>query len=512
MLYFFGGVESIDVLEGGSQYDVITPPKVSVESLTGAGVSATANVKGSFERIDVIDPGFDYIGPPVIQISGGNGRNATARARLKQVDHFVDFDASSTGNIINISEDTIGFGTFHKFRDGEAIIYKTFGTGAIGIASAGITTTAIQDPPDQRLVNEAIYFASKVNNTTIKLANSENDALTKSNLINLTGFADGTQRFKTLRKKLVLGQIIVDNPGEGYENKRRLVPITGINTYSDFIEYKNHGFENGELIRYSNDQVKIGGLDTDQDYYVLKVSDDRFRLAAAGIGSTLSNLNYVTKQFVGLTSIGSGDHIFNYPPIKVSVKGTVGINTEEPENYHATVNPIVRGSLTSINVENSGLGYGAPTTFNFSIPPQVRVSSGSSSEYKAIVTDGKIRSVIVTRSGGEYTSAPDLTILGDGVGAKIISSISNGRVDTVTVDNGGVGYTTASVGVQEVIPGTGAVFLPKIKSWSINNVKRYEDIFYDDDGFLSRGDNDNGIKFTSFYVPRGLRKILKQKK
>ena len=124
---FFGGVESIDVLEGGSQFDVITPPKVSVESLTGAGVSATANVKGQFERIDIIDPGFDYVAPPVIEISGGNGQNAIARSRLKQVDHFVDFDASSTGNAINIANDTIGFGTFHKFRDGEAVIYKTFG-------------------------------------------------------------------------------------------------------------------------------------------------------------------------------------------------------------------------------------------------------------------------------------------------------------------------------------------------------------------------------------------------
>ena len=173
---FFGGVETIDVLEGGSQYDVINPPKVSLESLTGAGVSATANVKGQFERIDVIDPGFDYVAPPVIEISGGNGSNAIARARLKQVDHFMDFDASSTGNIISISEDTIGFGTFHKFRDGEAVIYKTFNTGAIGIASAGITTTLIQTNPDQRLVDESIYFVSKVNNTTIKLANNENDA------------------------------------------------------------------------------------------------------------------------------------------------------------------------------------------------------------------------------------------------------------------------------------------------------------------------------------------------
>ena len=508
---FFGGVESIDVLEGGSQFDVITPPTVSVESLTGAGVSATANVKGQFERIDIVDPGFDYVAPPIIEISGGNGQNAIARARLKQVDHFVDFDASSTSDAINIANDTIGFGTFHKFRDGEAVIYKTFGTGAIGIASAGITTDQIQETPDQRLVNESIYFVSKVNQTTIKLANNENDAITKSNLLNLTGFADGSQRFQSLRKKFVLGQIIIENPGEGYENKRRLIPTAGINTYSDFIEYKDHGFKNGEIIRYSNNGVKIGGLDTDQSYYVLKVSDDRFRLASAGIGTTLSNANYLTKQFVGMTSVGSGEHVFNYPPIVVNVKGTIGINTAEPENYHARVNPIVRGSITSINVEKPGIGYGNATTFNFSIPPQVRVSSGSSSEYKAIVTNGRIQSVIVTRSGGEYTSAPDLRILGDGVGAKIIASISGGSVDQVTVDNGGVGYSTATVGVEEIIPGTGAVFLPKIKSWAINNVKRYEDIFYGDDGFLSRGDNDEGIKFTSFYAPRGLRKILKSK-
>ena len=208
---FFGGVETIDVLEGGSQYDVINPPKVSLESLTGAGVSATANVRGQFERIDIIDPGFDYVAPPIIEISGGNGQNAIARARLKQVDHFIDFDASSTGNAINIADDTIGFGTFHKFRDGEAVIYKTFNTGAIGIASAGNTTSAIQLTPDQRLVGESVYFVSKVNNTTIKLANNQNDALTKSKLINLTGFADGSQRFQSLNKKLILGQIIIEN-------------------------------------------------------------------------------------------------------------------------------------------------------------------------------------------------------------------------------------------------------------------------------------------------------------
>ena len=70
--------------------------------------------------------------------------------------------------------------------------------------------------------------------------------------------------------------------------------------------------------------------------------------------------------------------------------------------------------------------------------------------------------MIITRSGGEYTSTPDLTILGDGVGAQVVSSISNGVVDSITVKNGGVGYTTSLVGVQENLPGSGVVFLPKV--------------------------------------------------
>ena len=98
---FFGGIETIDVLEGGSQYDVITPPKVNIESLTGVGVSATANVKGKFERIDIIDPGFDYVEPPVVEISGGNGKNAIARTRLKEVIHFVDFDDLQVTQLIS---------------------------------------------------------------------------------------------------------------------------------------------------------------------------------------------------------------------------------------------------------------------------------------------------------------------------------------------------------------------------------------------------------------------------
>ena len=39
-------------------------------------------------------------------------KNAIARAKLKQVDHFVDFDASATSNAVNVLDNTIGFRNF----------------------------------------------------------------------------------------------------------------------------------------------------------------------------------------------------------------------------------------------------------------------------------------------------------------------------------------------------------------------------------------------------------------
>ena len=143
------------------------------------------------------------------------------------------------------------------------------------------------------------------------------------------------------------------------------------------------------------------------------------------------------------------------------VKGKLGINTDTTENYHAITSPIVRGGITAINVEEPGVGYGSSDVFNFSIPPEVRVSSDLP-QNTTIVQNGKIQSVIVTSAGTEYTSAPDLTIFGDGVGAKVIASISNGSIDKITVTNGGVGYSTSQVVVSEQLPGSGVKFLTKV--------------------------------------------------
>ena len=76
---------------------------------------------------------------------------------MKLINHSVDFaDANihegQTYAWVSLTDNTIGFNTYHKFRNGEKVIYKTNGQTPIG----GITTNSQ-------------YYVYPVNNTTVKL-------------------------------------------------------------------------------------------------------------------------------------------------------------------------------------------------------------------------------------------------------------------------------------------------------------------------------------------------------
>mgnify|MGYP007000202833 CR=1 len=95
-----------------------------------------------------------------VTISGGNGTGASASASLKSIDHSVSFNATADSARVDLIDSTIGFSTFHKFRNGEKVIYKTNGQTAVG----GIST-------------DAIYYVHTVGVSTIKLYKSETDAI-----------------------------------------------------------------------------------------------------------------------------------------------------------------------------------------------------------------------------------------------------------------------------------------------------------------------------------------------
>ena len=62
--------------------------------------------------------------------------------------------------------------------------------------------------------------------------------------------------------------------------------------------------------------------------------------------------------------------------------------------------------------------------------------------------DGAIYNVKITNGGTGYTSAPTVSIVGDGTGATATATISSGAITDITITDPGTGYTKAVVSVS----------------------------------------------------------------
>ncbi|BCU96269.1 MAG: hypothetical protein CM15mV12_0140 [uncultured marine virus] len=74
-----------------------------------------------------MNEGFDYEETPLIKISGGSGANAAAVASMKLKTHAPFFNAEAAAARVGLTTNVIGFGTYHKFRNVEKVIYLTGG-------------------------------------------------------------------------------------------------------------------------------------------------------------------------------------------------------------------------------------------------------------------------------------------------------------------------------------------------------------------------------------------------
>ena len=501
----YGEVKRIDVLNSGDDYDVINPPVLHVEDSVGTGVTGNVSVSGSLQEIRIIDPGFDYEETPKIKITGGNGDGAEAVASLKKVEHKIAFNADlatriglgTTGSLPS----TIGFGTFHKFKTGEKILYISENQTVVG----GLTTNTS-------------YFVSQVGLTTIRLHPTQADATSGINTIVLTSFGSGVQFIKAIKDKSILESISVINSGENYENKKRSVFPAGINTALNVVNSFNHDFDSGQIVKYTCAGTPVSGLTTDTEYYVTKVDDNNFKLSSVGV-ATEKNIFYTSKRYVDLTTTGVGTHFFNYPDINVSLVGKVGLASTGNTSFEALIQPIFRGQVTSVDLTSNGVGYGVSEVINLERLPVVTLGIGSDAQLKPIIKNGSIDEVIVDNQGSGYVSLPDLIIDGDGTGAvltPIIKTVGSGSTETKVIDyikvvSGGQNYTQDATEISVLSAGSGAQFLPILQEWRINLVERFfnTDKITSDDGFISRGVNDAyGLQYAHLYAPRPLRESL----
>ena len=180
------------------------------------------------------------------------------------------------------------------------------------------------------------------------------------------------------------------------------------------------------------------------------------------------------KIYENLTSIGLGTHSFNYPPINVQVIGNVGVSSLGGKDFHAIVQPIVRGEITSVHLTDNGVGYGSSEILNFERPCDVNVNTGRNGEASAVIHKGEIVDVFVGTAGTDFNSPPAISVTGIGTGAELTPILENGKLSSIKVNSKGIGYGVSTTTLRVTASGLGAKFQPILQTWRVNDFKKNE--------------------------------------
>ena len=458
---YYGPLKTVNVLNGGENYDVINPPELSVS--TGSA-KIQPIVSGSIEKVFVQPQDFDIDVIVSINCSGGNGTGATFEPVIETRRREIEFDARplADGGGIDVINETITFLSNHGLNDGQEIIYLPGNNSPIGIG----TFLGLNSNTGKTLKNETVYYTKYISDTTIQLYQSLSDYRSGINTVGFTTIgAYGIHKFAT-QPKNTLTQIKVLNGGKNYTNRKLRIKSTGISTEKNILSYESHGFNDGELVVYSNADTPISGLSTLNQYYISKIDENNFRLSDAGIAGTIRS-NYERGEYVSLGSTGSGYHIFNYPSITLDVQySAVGLgSTQYRGNIVAT--PVVRGEIKDVYVYEGGTDYGS-TVLNCHKKPNINVKTGRGAQLQPIIVNGSIESVSVLYGGDEYYSTPNLMIMGEGSGASLYPIISNGKISNIIVMNSGKGYLENSTQIKVIPSGKNAIFDAQIRVLNVN--------------------------------------------
>jgi hypothetical protein len=452
---FFGPIERVNILNSGTDYDAQNPPNIVItdENVSVANTAgAVSVVSGSVKSIFIDPTDFDIDKVTGIEIFGGNGSGAIARAFLEERFREVFFSGVSTnlsGNTRSF-DNTIAFNNDHNFSDGEKIIYDNNGAGNLGIGTTG--------PANQELslFNGQVYFANVKSPRVVSLHNNKTDAILGLSTITFDENAllanSGVHIFRTSEQRTTIGKLIVEDPGSGYSNRHLAVKPAGINTANNWVYFKRHGWKNGDIINYTYDTTPVSGIDSSKQYKVLRLDENRFRLAEAGNKGDKVGIftDFFNHDNIILETNGSGFQRFFSPEIKCNVN----ILTKDSQEKTLVATPIVRGEIEDILLYEEGRNYGSDIV-SFDNSPNVSIPFGVLGQIGLVIANGKIADAFVQNGGSGYTGPPDLEVVSVGAtatGAILRSIVSNGKITDVKIISSGVGYadTTTSISVLPV--------------------------------------------------------------
>ena len=468
---YYGELSSVDILSGGSNYDVSFPPSITINepNVSAANTAAAlAVVSGNIKNILVDPVGFDIDTIISVEIYGGNGSGARGRAVTEERFRELSFSGISTlsGGDLNATNDVITFDDDHNLLTGDRIVYDNNGNSNLGIATTGSSKEELT------LMSGQDYYVHANSAKSVSLYYSKNDAILGISSVQISEDAavtnNGLHILRTYEKRTTIGRVSVEDPGEGYTNRHIIVKSAGINTERDFVQFEGHGFSDGEVINYAYDTAGITGLSSTKQYQVIKLDDDRFRLAESGNRGDRDPVttNYNKGIHVYLDSKGSGYQRFYYPPIECKIK----LLTKNQREEELTATAIVRGEVVDTILYEKGSNYGS-TILNFENAPTISIPSGSLGQIAVIISNGRIISAYVLAGGFGYSGPPEVEVLSTkstASGAILRATVSNGSIDGVKVISGGIGYTDATTTIRITPAGSGLKFKASLRRLIIN--------------------------------------------
>ena len=478
----YGPIDSVEVYNSGTGYDVANPPKIVVGSANtftkpdgtvGIGTTALVEpvIKGSVKEILVDPQDFDIDKVSSVKLTGGNGKDCFLQPVVGPRFREVEFDSRDIffSGGLDVQEETITFKSEHNFVDGQLIYYNKNGQDAIGITPFKSASTTVTE----YLVNGAPYYVKVINPTRIRLFKRPEEATFGVAGINTIGFstattAAGIHKFRT-ESRNTLNSVKVINPGYDYQYRKLPVKSSGISSSYDTINYKNHGFRDGDIVEYSTEGTPIEGLNTSLSYHVIKIDANSFRLAESNADGSLQT-DFKRGKFVDLKSTGSGYQIFKYPDIKIEV--SVSFASTATGSYDGKITPVITGEIIDAYTYENGSNYGSDI-INHIIKPNVEIKNGKGAEIKPFIDDGKVLDIIVLNHGEEYNSLPTIKLEGpSGTGAILKPIISNGKLDDVVVINTGIGYSSTDTNAYVEPRGKNGLLSPKIRVLEIDDVQK----------------------------------------
>lgn len=362
---------------------------------------------------------------PSLNASGAIGTQTLTPVRGSSTE--ADFSTSAVSG----SADAINLPN-HGFTTGEAVTYTSTGTPINGLTADSST----------------LYYVIVVNSNTIRLADSQADALAGNPLVIDPTVATGNQVF---------------TPQAGGTAAVTAEPaVIGI---PNTITVANHGYVNGEAVTYSTTGNPIGGLSNAAIYYVIVVNSNTIELAATAATAYAGPANAIAFD----PMLAGGEQ--SLVPVQMPVMA-------------ASFNPsAVRGAGSTFTLANHGFVTGEAVTYTSTGSPIEGLVSGTI--YYVIVVDsntirlaadqddaydGVALAVDPTGASGTQTLAPSQPVFqlaassSDATASNPIVYSLNGPIVFGNVDN------TVMSGTQHTLTATVAAGIDikaSLDSWDL---------------------------------------------